>query len=62
MVQLGRIPQVGDKVEVDCYRFEVIDMDRNRVDKLLVTQLEASPSVIASSSGNNTSGEASTGR
>jgi putative hemolysin len=39
MLQLGRVPQVLDRFEWEGYRFEVIDMDRNRVDKLLVTRL-----------------------
>jgi putative hemolysin len=39
MMQLGRVPQVTDRFEWDGLRFEVVDMDRNRVDKLLVTRL-----------------------
>lgn len=39
MLQLGRIPQVADHFDWKGFRFEVVDMDRNRVDKLLVTQL-----------------------
>jgi len=34
---LGRIPAVADRFEWGGYRFEVMDMDRNRVDKVLVT-------------------------
>jgi putative hemolysin len=34
---LGRIPAVADQFEWGGYRFEVMDMDRNRVDKVLVT-------------------------
>jgi putative hemolysin len=36
MTQLGRVPQVCDRFEYAGYTFEVMDMDRNRVDKLLV--------------------------
>jgi putative hemolysin len=36
MHKLGRIPITGDKFGLDTLRFEVIDMDGNRVDKLLV--------------------------
>jgi len=36
MASLARIPIVGDRSEHDGFRFEVVDMDRNRVDKLLV--------------------------
>ncbi|HEY0337072.1 MAG TPA: hemolysin family protein [Burkholderiales bacterium] len=39
MLQLGRVPQVADRFEWDHLKFEVVDMDRNRVDKLLVTRL-----------------------
>lgn len=37
MAELGRIAQVGDITALDEYRFEVLDMDGKRVDKLLVT-------------------------
>ncbi len=33
--QLERIPDEGDKFEIDGWRVEVIDMDGNRIDKLL---------------------------
>lgn len=39
MYILGRIPQVADMFEAAGYRFEVIDMDKNRVDKVLVARL-----------------------
>jgi putative hemolysin len=39
MTRLGRIPVVGDRFEAMGLRFEVVDMDRNRVDKVLVTPL-----------------------
>lgn len=42
MHSLGRIPTVTDHFEASGYRFEVVDMDRNRVDKLLVARLPAS--------------------
>ena len=35
--RLGRAPRLGDVVEVGRYRFEIIDMDRRRVDRILVT-------------------------
>jgi putative hemolysin len=38
MMQLACIPQVGDRFEIYGWRFEIVDMDRNRVDKLLVTR------------------------
>jgi putative hemolysin len=35
--QLGRLPRAGDRVEWGGLRFEVLDMDGQRVDKVLVT-------------------------
>ncbi len=40
MKVLGRVPQVGDRFLSGGLRFEVIDMDQNRVDKLLVSRLD----------------------
>ena len=37
LAELGRLPQAGDKVEQNGFGFEVMDMDGNRVDKVLVT-------------------------
>ena len=39
MFVLGRIPVVADHFEVAGCRFEVVDMDRNRVDKVLLAKL-----------------------
>lgn len=39
MMRLGKIPSVSDHFEWGGLRFEVVDMDENRVDKLLVTPL-----------------------
>ena len=36
MSVLGRVPRVGDTFERDGHRFEVVDMDGNRVDRVLV--------------------------
>jgi putative hemolysin len=37
--RLGRVPTEGEHVEAAGYRVEVVDMDGNRIDKLLVTRL-----------------------
>jgi putative hemolysin len=37
---LGRLPKVADVVEWDDWRFEVVDLDGKRVDKLLVSRIE----------------------
>lgn len=42
MYVLGRIPAVTDQFDAAGYRFEVVDMDKNRVDKMLITQLTVS--------------------
>jgi putative hemolysin len=39
MIYLGRVPKEGDKFEWDRFRFEVMDMDWRRVDKVLLTPL-----------------------
>lgn len=36
---LDRIPKTGEKFELNGFRFEVADMDNNRVDKVLVTKI-----------------------
>jgi putative hemolysin len=42
MFVLGRIPAVTDQFEVAGCRFEVVDMDKNRVDKVLLARLPPS--------------------
>jgi putative hemolysin len=39
MTYLGRIPVTGDFFEWGVFRFEIMDMDGNRIDKVLVTRL-----------------------
>ena len=41
MVSLGRVPRTGDIFERRRFRFEIVDMDGNRVDRVLVTPIEA---------------------
>lgn len=36
MLQLGHVPRAADHFHWDEFRFEVVDMDKNRVDKVLV--------------------------
>lgn len=44
MYSVNKIPQLGDKFVVGNYRFEVVDMDGKRVDKVLVQRVnKASP-------------------
>ena len=37
MLALGRVPRTGDVFERGGYRFEIVDMDGNRVDRVLVS-------------------------
>ena len=37
MARLGRVPREGDRFSYAGLRFEVLDMDRHSVDKMLVT-------------------------
>jgi len=39
MLQMGRVPATGDTFEVGDCRFEVVDMDQKRVDKVLVSRV-----------------------
>ena len=39
MLQLGRIPQTTDVIEWDGWRFEIVDMDGKRIDKVLASLL-----------------------
>jgi putative hemolysin len=49
MISLGRVPQTADQFEWHGLRFEVIDMDGRRVDKVLVTTLPQRPHSVESS-------------
>jgi putative hemolysin len=47
MLLLGRLPHTADKVEWAGWRFEVVDLDGKRVDKVLVSRLEPAPDETA---------------
>jgi putative hemolysin len=51
MVSLGRVPQPTDRFEWNGLKFEVMDMDGRRVDKVLVTTLSQRPSTPEESNG-----------
>jgi putative hemolysin len=38
--RIGRLPRVGDRVKWAGHKFEVVDMDGNRVDKVLISKVE----------------------
>lgn len=39
LTQLGHIPTLSENFNWNSYRFEVVDMDRNRIDKILVAKI-----------------------
>jgi putative hemolysin len=39
--EFGTIPSIGDKIEVDGWRFEIVDLDGRRIDKMMASRLEA---------------------
>jgi putative hemolysin len=43
MACLGRIPSAGEHFEWGGFRFEVVDMDGHRVDKVLIKAVETPP-------------------
>jgi putative hemolysin len=50
MSTIGRVPEPADKFDIAGLRFEVLDMDGNRVDKVLVHRL---PAPVPGSTENN---------
>ena len=36
MAQMKRVPHVADLIDVDGFRFEVVEMDGHRVDRVMV--------------------------
>lgn len=48
MTFLGHIPKMSEAFEWEGYRIEVVDMDRNRIDRLLITKLDPSPEEVFS--------------
>ncbi|HEX2485530.1 MAG TPA: hemolysin family protein [Myxococcota bacterium] len=40
LYELNRLPRTGDAIDHDGWRFEVVDMDGNRVDKVLAAKIE----------------------
>ena len=43
MHMLRRVPHAGEHFTYDAWHFEVMDMDRNRVDKVLIARVAAPP-------------------
>ncbi len=43
MLLLARLPRTGDHIDWDAWRFEIVDMDGKRIDRVLATRGLASP-------------------
>jgi len=41
MLLLGRVPHTADVAEWEGWRFEIVDMDHKRIDKVLASRLTA---------------------
>ena len=41
MMLLGRLPQTADKVDWEGWRFEIVDIDGKRIDKVLASPLKS---------------------
>jgi len=46
MLLLGRVPRTTDAVEWESWRFEIVDMDGKRIDKVLATQKPAESATV----------------
>ncbi|MBP0445913.1 HlyC/CorC family transporter [Roseomonas sp. SSH11] len=47
LATLGRLPRTGESVNIGAWRFEVVDLDHNRIDKVLATRIAAADQVRA---------------
>jgi len=45
LYRMGRLPVIGDSVEFGGYRFEVVDLDGRRIDKIIISALLPEPDV-----------------
>jgi len=43
--RMGKLPQAGESLEFGGYRFEVVDLDGRRIDKIIITTLPPEPDV-----------------
>lgn len=37
--QINKIPQIGDRIEFNDYRIEIVDIDGNKIDKVLISKI-----------------------
>ena len=45
LYKLSEIPKAGDYFSSEAYRFEIVDMDKSKIDKVLISRLEVEPEV-----------------
>jgi putative hemolysin len=45
LATLGHLPRTGEQVDIGPWRFEVVDLDHNRIDKVLATRLPGADQV-----------------
>jgi CBS domain containing-hemolysin-like protein len=43
--QLGHLPQAGEHFDLEGWRFEIVDMDGRRIDKLLASRMKVPPQI-----------------
>ncbi len=43
LYKLSEIPKAGDHFSSEAYRFEIVDMDKSKIDKVLISRLEVEP-------------------
>jgi putative hemolysin len=41
LYQLSEIPKSGDFFDIDHYRFEIVDMDKSKIDKVLIWKTDS---------------------
>jgi len=41
LYKLSEVPKAGDWLDTEGYRFEIVDMDKSKIDKVLITKLDA---------------------
>jgi putative hemolysin len=43
LYKMSEIPEAGDLFDAEGYRFEIVDMDKSKIDKVLIRKLETEP-------------------
>lgn len=47
LFKLSEVPKTGDLLETEGYRFEVVDMDKSKIDKVLISKMETSTNLLS---------------